>query len=118
MRSPNQNIPPIKGVTTILLNLSNAPNERDRKFMTDVLFALMLLKSCENAKLFVAPPNVCWTVYKEIRPKIEENSLLTLANEIQNLKDTNPLFSTTKTNSLENKVIVCEDRFFPADLIR
>ena len=114
----NQNIPPIKGVTTILLHLSNAPNDKDRKFMTDVLFALMLLKSCENAKLFVAPPNLCWTIYKEIRPKIEENSLLSLANEIQNMKDRNALFSTTKTTSSENKVIVCENRFFPVDLIR
>ena len=113
----NQNIPPIKGVTTILLHLSNAPNEKDRKFMTDILFALMLLKSCENAKLFVAPPNLC-SQYKEIRPKVEENSLLTLANEIQNLKDTNALFSTSKSTSSENKVLVYDNRFFPVDLIR
>ena len=113
----NQNIPPIKGVTIILLKLTNAPIEKDRKFMTDVLFALMLLKSCENAKLFVAPPNLC-SQYKEMSIKMEASSLLSLVKEIESLQEKDCLFSTIKMTSWQNKVAVHENSFFPVDLIR
>ena len=113
----NQNIPPIKGVTIILLKLTNALNEKDRKFMTDVLFALMLLKSCENAKLFVAPPYNS-SQFKEMRLKMGENSLLSLVKEIEKIKETNSLLLTFKNVTTDNKVDIRENTFCPADLIR
>ena len=73
----NQNIPPIRGITIILLQLTN--DNDSNKLRTDVLFALMVLKSCEQAKLYVA--DSCQSMvakYYEITIKSKENSLLEL----------------------------------------
>ena len=115
----NQNIPPIKGITIILLTLTNAPNEKERKLMTDVLFALMVLKSCENAKLFVATSHRenC-SQYREMEVKLGENSLLSLVKEIERLKETNALFSTSKNSNIDKKVEVHQNTFHPVDFLR
>ena len=87
--------------------------------MTDVLFALMVLKSCENAKLFIATSHQenC-SQYKEVKVKLVENSLLSLVKEIEMMKETNALFSTSKNSNLDKKVEVLENTFFPVDLLR
>ena len=75
-----QNIPPIKGITIILLQLTNRD---DNKTMTDILFSLMILRSCENAKLFVANPCVCSKEkYKEVTIKVDESHLLATVKEL------------------------------------
>ena len=82
-----QNIPPIKGITIILLQLINASRDRT-KVVTDILFALMVLRSCEHAKLFVAHSCKCTTgKYKEVTVKMNDNSLLSLVKEFQNATD-------------------------------
>ena len=83
----NQNIPPIKGITIILLQLTNESAART-KVVTDILFALMLLRSCENSTLFVAHSCKCTTGnYKEVTVKMDESSLLSLVKEFQNAVD-------------------------------
>ena len=76
-----QNIPPIKGITIILLQLTK---HDDSKMMTDILFALMILRSCENAKLYVANSCSCSKgKYKEVTIKINEKSLLAMTKELE-----------------------------------
>ena len=121
----NQNIPPIRGITIILLQLTN--DNDSNKLRTDVLFALMVLKSCEQAKLYVANSCQCMVAkYYEITIKSKENSLLELVQEdFQNIrklqgdprcKATSHLSASTKTS--KGLIEIHEHLFYAIDLIR
>ena len=121
----NQNIPPIRGITIILLQLTN--DNDSNKLRTDVLFALMVLKSCEQAKLYVANSCQCMVAkYYEITIKSKENSLLELVQEdFQNIRKlqadprcnaTSHLSASTKTS--KGLIETHEHLFYAIDLLR
>ena len=82
----HQNIPPIKGITIILLQLTETRPET--KLKPGILFALMILKSCETAKLFVSSSQKgAEGQHYEVSVKVNENSLLGLVKELENMID-------------------------------
>ena len=120
----NQNIPPIKGITTILLQLTN--DNDSNKLRTDVLFALMVLKSCEQAKLYVANSCQCMVAkYYEITIKSKENSLLELVKDFESIRKlhagpwcTATSHLPTLTKASKGLIKMHESSFYAVDLIR
>ena len=120
----NQNIPPIRGITVIMLQLTN--DNDSNKLRTDVLFALMVLKSCEQAKLYVANSCPCMMEkYYEITIKSKENSLLELVKDFEKIRKlpvnhwcnaTSQLPPSSKTS--EGLIETHEYLFYAIDLIR